>query len=54
MGVGGAPSYVTYLEDSGDHSSLYAAAAAAAANGHTMYTNFLLPVSFSLVSVAHP
>lgn len=37
-GVGATPSYVTYLEDSGDHSSIYAAAAAAAAaNGHTMY-----------------
>ncbi|XP_035710637.1 DNA-binding protein RFX2 isoform X6 [Folsomia candida] len=36
-GVGATPSYVTYLEDSGDHSSIYAAAAAAAAaNGHTM------------------
>ncbi len=37
INVGGNQSYVTYLEDSGDHSTIYAAAAAAAANGHTMY-----------------
>lgn len=37
VNVGVPPSYVTYLEDSADHSSIYAAAAAAAANGHTMY-----------------
>jgi len=35
-GIGGNSTYVTYVEGSADHSSLYAAAAAATANGQTM------------------